>query len=177
MRQKGFATIFGLCLILVIAIVVKGIQEAENYNAREVVNFYLEQQLQLAAESGIYRAIEIAREDVDESTLPYAGTYIGSVRDNGKRKILTETKTVAHGEATIDILVEVWGNRGKIYHYETVKQGNKKVEVLVPKYDGVYFMACASTDSIFFRGRNYRRAYAYVLKDDDYRTVHFMESP
>ena len=172
MRQKGFATIFGLCLILVIAIIVKGIQEAENYNAREVVNFYLEQQLQNVAESGIYRAIEIARKDKDHSILPEAGTWNNGVRDDGKRKILIETKPVAHGESTIDILVEVWGNRGKIYPLD--KNGNEKSG---EERDGVYFMACASTDSIFFRGKNDRRAYAYVLDDDSYKVVHFMESP
>lgn len=58
MRQKGFATVFGLCMILIITLIVKGIQEAETNHAREVLNFEMEQVLQHAAESGIIEAVK-----------------------------------------------------------------------------------------------------------------------
>ena len=45
MRQKGFATIFGLCLVLVIALVVKGIEEAEMNHAYEAMNYQAEFEL------------------------------------------------------------------------------------------------------------------------------------
>ena len=54
MRQKGFATIFGLCMILAIALCVKSIQEAEMNHARETTNFQTELELQSAADGGIY---------------------------------------------------------------------------------------------------------------------------
>ena len=58
MNQKGFATIFGLILILAIALVVKGIQESHaNYNY-ETQYLQTEFDLQSVAEVGIYMAAE-----------------------------------------------------------------------------------------------------------------------
>ena len=151
MREKGFATIFGLCLILIIALVVKGIQEAEANHAREVLNFEMEQVLQSAAESSILEAAESLSDDEPKN----AG------------KILSGTKIIKQGEPpneiTFEIKFEVFGERGKIYI--------KKVS-----YDGVYFMSYASTESPFLSKKIYRRAYAYVLDADD-MTIHFMEFP
>lgn len=151
MNQRGFATIFGLCLILVIALVVKGIQEAEANHAREVMNFETEQALQLAAESGIVQALEYVRQNPD--FLPKAATFVVSrkkipVDYNGKQKIT----------------LEVWGERGLIY-----TNGNNA-------QDGIYFMSCASTDSNLWSKKIYRRAYAYILDADD-MTIRFMELP
>ena len=58
MREKGFATILSLCLILVIALIVKGIQAAETNHAFETANFQTEIELQNAAESSIIAAVE-----------------------------------------------------------------------------------------------------------------------
>ena len=58
MNEKGFATIFGLCLILAIALVVKGIQESEMNHAYETSDFQTEFELQNLADSGIYRAVD-----------------------------------------------------------------------------------------------------------------------
>lgn len=156
MTQKGFATIFGLCLILVIALVVKGIQEAEANHAREVSNFQTEQALQLAAESGIVEAAEKVRKT--PSILPYPNWWDISA---SKVKVLNTTKTF---KQNVTISVEVWGERGIIY--TNGKNGK----------DGVYFMSCASTDSNVWSKKIYRRAYAYVLDNDD-MTIRFMELP
>ena len=56
MNEKGFATIFGLCLILAIALIVKGIQESEMNHAYETANFETELKLKNAAEVGIFKA-------------------------------------------------------------------------------------------------------------------------
>lgn len=156
MTQKGFATIFGLYLILVIALVVKGIQEAEANHAREVSNFQTEQALQLAAESGIVEAAEKVRKT--PSILPYPNWWDISA---SKVKVLNTTKTF---KQNVTISVEVWGERGIIY--TNGKNGK----------DGVYFMSCASTDSNVWSKKIYRRAYAYVLDNDD-MTIRFMELP
>ena len=158
MRQKGFATIFGLCLMLVVALIVKGIQEAEANHAREVVNFETEQALQLAAESAIVEAAESVRNGV--TTLPIS---------NGVRKY--SQRPIPVGEPkNKKISVEVWGERGKIYVNNLAK-------------DGVYFMSRATIDGGFFGEKIYRRAFAYVLSTkhgniyDDGTTIHFMELP
>ena len=168
MRQKGFATVFGLCLILIIAVIVKGIQESEANHAREVLNFEMEQALQSAAESGIVTAVETG--------------------------ILTSTKEFKFGEppneTTIYINIEVRRDSGNIYHYN--KHGtNTKFKIYdengteIGKKDhtaGVYFMSRAEMDSSFFGKKIYRRAYAYIIDDsevsDDYKDkIYFMELP
>ena len=155
MNQRGFATIFGLCMILAIALVVKGIQEAETNHAREVANFQTEQALQGAAESGIVEAAELVRET--PSLLPEPDGFV-----NSKIKILDTPKTFKRGGQAINISVEVWGERGNIY-INNAKKGKS----------GVYFMSTATTAGDW--GKIYRRAYAYILKGST--AIRFMELP
>ena len=184
MRQKGFATIFALCLILVIALIVRSIQEAEANHAREVVNFETEQALQLAAESGIVEAADFVRQNPD--WLPISnGPWVVS------KKQIPIHVTVSDDNIT----VEVWGERGKIYHYNQKNKGKLNLEYftildedgneIVAKNhcDGFYLMSRATIDKSSFGEKIYRRAYAYVIDDDqlaaEYKntTIHFMELP
>ena len=162
MRQKGFATIFGLCLILIIALCVKGIQDAEANHAREVVNFETEQSLQLAAESAIVEAIDY----VLENPLPYV------------EKDPTVKVEIPVANPDDDITVEVWGERGKIYSYPENKYEINAMHFnngIYPVKLGVYFMATATIDGGFFGEKIYRRAYAYIVDGD--ATIYFMELP
>ena len=173
MRQKGFATILSLCLILVIALIVKGIQESETNHAREVLNFETEQALQSAAESGIFEAAEkirIADENFDK-TSDYYLPYIKG-KPTIKKTLPVDGKKFHHGEQEISINVEVWGERGEIYFCPEDKnyvyEGESKV--------GVYLMSRATIEEGFFGEKIYRRAYAYFL-DEDNTKINFMELP
>lgn len=175
MNQRGFATIFGLCMVLVVAFIVKGIQEAEANHAREVVNFQKEQALQLAAESGIVEAAEKVRKS--PSLLPYPVSWNLSA---SKVNVLNATKTFKHSEQSIKVSVEVWGERGKIY---SCPEDKNKVGYY-DYHEGVYFMSIAKAETNIWSKKIYRRAYAYVLSDKqddgtykDYTTIHFMELP
>ena len=177
MKQKGFATIFGLCLILIIALIVKGIQEAEANHAREVSNFQPEQALQNAAYSGIIEAAEFVRQNPDH--LLYEEEQITI-----KKSVPVSNKTFKNGEQSVSINVEVWGERGKIYFYKK-KMSNGKVKCTKIKEPqvGVYFMCRASIDNGFWGEKIFRRAYAYVLSEEqdgsflDDTTIYFMELP
>ena len=160
MNQRGFATIFGLCMVLVVAFIVKGIQESEANHAREVMNFEMEQAIQHAAESGIVEAAEKVRKT--PSLLPYPVSWNLSA---SKVNVLNATKSFKHGDQTITISVVVWGERGKIY-INNSKKGK----------DGVYFMSTALAATNLWSKKIYRRAYAYVLDADD-MTIRFMELP
>ncbi|MBQ6132331.1 MAG: hypothetical protein IJL12_08350 [Selenomonadaceae bacterium] len=180
MWQKGFATILSLCLILVVALIVKGIHESETNHAREVSNFELEQALQSAAESGVVEAAEYVRENPNK--FPYSdGTNIT------KKSITVSNKTFKRGEQTINITVKAWGERGKIYFYKKIFDENnvnygKFVQVKSP-CDGVYFMSRASIEKGFWGKQIYRRAYGYILSEkdgDNYidgTELYFMELP
>ena len=147
MNQRGFATIFGLCLILAVVLVVKGIQEAEANHVREVMNFHTEQALQHAAESAIVEAAEIIRKAAPSET----------------DTLDTTTPIFADERQASGISVEVFGKRGKIY----VNNSAGRV--------GTYFMSTATSESPFLSKKNYRRAYAYVLDGD--ATIRFMQEP
>ena len=165
MWQKGFATIFGLCLVLGIALIVKGIQEAEANHAREVLNFQMEQALQSAAESGIVEAAEYVRATPD--FLPYTeGDFTVA------KTIPVSSKTFKRADKIFKITVEVRGERGKIYQCPASRNKVYKKDAHV----GVYLMSRATIQSGTWNEKIYRRAYAYFLDDDD-TTIHFMELP
>ena len=159
MSQKGFATIFGLCFILIIALCVKGIQESETNHAHEVSNFEMEQILQSAAESGIIRATNLI------SGLPYSeGRY------SDKKNLLNVTETRKCGGKIFNVTINVRGERGKIYFYDRDKTTQVKNSC-----DGVYLMSRATIKNGFLGEKVYRRAYAYILDND--ATIYFMELP
>ena len=181
MNQKGFATIFGLCLILVIALVVKGIEETETNHAYEIADFQAEFELQNAADSGIYEAIKITLDNPEE-TLPSNPGY-PSLRRNYQHKFNNIT---INSEQLGTITVETWGERRTPHPYKVDYTTNKAVEDKSriefnnkgkPIYKEVYvFFSRASADSKRMNGKIYRRAFAYVFKDGD-ATIHFMELP
>ena len=180
MRQKGFATIFGLCLVLVIALVVKGIEESEMNHAYETMNYQAEFELQNAADSGIYEAIELTLKD--PTILPMNPGYPG-MRLNYQHKFNTLTiKSKSVGTITI----ETWGERVTLSPYKvnytktpSVAAEDKTRIIKNDKGKTIYqeaysFFSRASVDST--NGKIYRRAFAYVLAEGD-ATVHFMEVP
>ena len=154
MRQKGFATIFGLCLILVAALIVKGINDAETNHAREVVNFETEQALQHAAESAIVEA-------ADKLPYPY-------------QKIIDEQKTFKRGELSIPITVEAWHERGNIAVNDVGKPG-----VYIMSRATIDESFFGTEIKIYRRAYAYilsKKQDDGTLKDDT-TTIYFMELP
>lgn len=187
MKEKGFATIFGLCLILVIALVAKGIQESEKNHAYEMTDFQAETELQNAADFGIYAARnQILSGEVEISLL----TNVGG-RASYRKKFRTITKTSDRFDT--EIKIEVWGEHLGLQPYNVKygarkKVGNKVVTTNIAKKNGepqeVYtFFSVASVESNRMEGKIYRRAFAYMLAeknpDETYKdtTIHFMELP
>ena len=135
MNEKGFATILGLCLILALALVVKGIQESEGNHANETADFQAEIDLQSAAEFGIYKVAAY----VKENPLPLNDVYEQS---RIRRQEIQERGKVINGESietsSGSVSVDVWAERLIITPYEVdytadtdvanhVKEGNDKI--------------------------------------------------
>lgn len=173
MNQKGFATVLSLCLLLVVALIVKGIAEAETNHAREISNFETEQALQNAAESGIYEAAEL----INGQILSYG-------------KIFTTTKTFKRGEQMINITVEVLGKQTTITNYneygtnikyKTYDEAGNQIGTK-NSVEGIYFMSRATIQSGIWDEKIYRRAYAYIITDNEVSAesrgkFYFMELP
>ena len=146
-------------MILVVALIVRGIHESETNHAREVSNFEFEQALQSAAESGIVEAAEYVRLHPDEFPV-----YDGWPKTVSKKKISVKNKTLKKEEKNFKITVEVWGERGNIIIDKV-------------KHDGVYLMGRATIKQGGAWGEDiYRLAYGYFL-DDEPMKINFMELP
>ena len=122
----------------------------------------MEQALQNATYSGISEAAEIIR--MNPNYLPYSK---GKPED--QKNIPVEKKTFRNGKQSIQITVEVRGERGKIYFYDKDKK-----KIAEPR-DGIYLMSRASINKDILGEKIYRRAYAYILDGDT--TINFMELP
>ena len=154
-------------MILVIALTVRGIQEAETNHAYETADFQTEMELQNAAESGIVAAVA----DVH----------------SGKRKLTTsqlEFKQIykpPYAKNLGRITVKTWGQLIKNFQQYKVKYNDadetKNVAVKSNESDkNVYFFfSIARAKNNHTGGTVYRRATAYVVVDDD--AIHFMETP
>ena len=172
MRQKGFATIFGLCMILAIALCVKGIQEAEMNHANGTTDFQTEIELQNVADSGIHEAAEIVR--LNKNKLPANPWAISpNQRKDYQKKLIDRTSPDKNFK------LEVWGERlkgdrqafqsyQKNYPTGRTPKGSRK--------SGYILFSVASTSNAGLTGKIYRRACAYVL-DGDATKIYFMEVP
>lgn len=158
MNQKGFATVLGLCLIMAIALCVKGIQEAQMNQSYVTTDFQTEVDLQNAAEGGIYSLAEkIQRELLDKN------------RNN--TFAFSTTQKTSSGNVSVDVKAE----RAFIFSY--------KVNYSMPRVNGKYraekihdgkelkdrkvYMLSSSAGIYIERiGKKlYRQAFAYVEFD------------
>lgn len=186
MNQRGFATIFGLCLILVIALIVKGIQAAEFNHIHETSDFQTEIDLQNAADGGIYEAVEevrLAEKNDGEILLTVNPNpeLVGS-RQANQVKLITTKKNSAHAG---EITVEVWGERINMHQYKVDYEpdpdvARKRKQKVKGKYeeiflDSYFFFSIARATNQHTGGEVYRRSTAYVSLD--YNTLQFMELP
>ncbi|MBQ4494455.1 MAG: hypothetical protein II968_01675 [Selenomonadaceae bacterium] len=174
MNQKGFATIFGLCMILVIALVVKGIEESAMNHAYEATDIQAEVELQNAADSGIYAAVKIALAD-PEGTLPKNPGF------PNRRKAYQHKfdDLTIKSESLGTITVETWGERTTFKPYKvnhSTKKAKEDKSRPIKDVEAYVFFSRASADSNRMSGKIYRRAYAYVLADGD-ATIYFMGLP
>ena len=174
MNQKGFATIFGLCLILVIALVARGIEQEQMNHAYEATDIQAEVELQNAADSGIYEAAKIALAD-PEGTLPTNPGYPNKRKEYQHKFDNITIKSESLGTIT----VETWGERTTFYPYKvnySTKVAKEDKSRPIKNVEAYVFFSRASADSKRMNGKIYRRAYAYVLAEGD-ATIYFMGLP
>ena len=173
MNQKGFATILGLCLILAIALVVKGIQESEGNHAYETTDFQTELDLQNAAEIGIYKAAKTVKEN--PNILPFNREL--NPRGNYQYKFTQiKIKTLSGS----DINVDAWGERMLIVPYKVDYVPDPDVAnkiddgKTIDERKSYGFFSRAELTNSRTGGKLYRRAFGYVLQNDSTWTVHFL---
>ena len=184
MSQKGFATLFGLCLILAVALCAKSIQESEMNYSYAAADYQAEFELQNAAVSGIYEAAELVGSGeviLDVNEFPTYGN-----RRNFQVEVVNRTITHKDEKHRLkEIHLRVWGERldgsyQKVTRYE-VKYPSRKLTDKGKK-SGYILLSVAESSNERTDGKIYRSAFAYVLSEKqadgtykDEPTIYFME--
>lgn len=181
MSQKGFATVFGLILVLAVALCAKSIQESEMNYSYAAADYEMEFELQNAAISGIYEAAErvsSGEEILDVNEFPSYGNRLQRVLVN---------RTIEHADEKYrlkKIHLRVWGERldsnaQKIMRYKRLYPSRD----LEPEGEksGYILFSVAESSNERMDGEIYRSAFAYVLSekqaDETYKdepTIYFM---
>lgn len=180
MNQRGFATILGLCLILIVALIASGINAAEMNHAYETADFGAEFELQNAADSAIYAAADkVLSGDV---TLPVNENtgYAGNTRDKFQVKLITTTAT---SEQLGTITTEAYGEIINVQHYRVSYGGedgtdaskNNVANLRGTNANAYVFFSVAQATHPRTNIKIYRRAFAYVVQGD--AAIRFMEVP
>ena len=160
MNERGFFTIIGLCLLLVAAIFIKGILEFEANYSIGITNFQAEHELQNFAESYLIEKFE------ELPPLNEGDIYKFPVVTVQSEKF----KTVQ-----IQVQAQNFNLKKFIRTYSTNTNYSDDDAGELPQ-NAIILVSIASCDSPFIIGKIFRRSFAYVLTDDDSKTIHFLNS-
>ena len=159
MSQKGFATIFGLILVLAVALCAKSIQESEMNYSYAAADYQMEFELQNAAISGIY----IAAENLNDDSQPEPLSWTIEHADKHRLK---------------KIYVTIWGKRldddKKIMRYKRLYPSRDLEPDVEKEKSGYILFSVAKSSNERMDGEIFRSAFAYVLSEEDYKNIYFM---
>ena len=146
-NERGFFTVVGLCLLLAVAISIRGVQEFEGNYSIGASNAQAELELQNAANSAIAEIIE-------------TGTYTKNVTSKRLGKISISVSHLTDGYSETNYVRMENGSR--------VQDQNKISEKLS---NSVVWVSVASCENKKFGGKMSCKSQAYVADDG---TVCFM---
>ena len=172
MNEHGFFNIVALCLLLVIALSVKSVQEAEKNFSYGASNFQTEIELQNAADSALIEAAEKIHSG-EIIVEPPTSTEMIMNRKYRQRKI--SVNQPATSERLGNIKVEVYGERGNVTKYIRNYSGEENYkDISVGNVgQGVILISVASCEDKIIGIKKFRRTLAYILDDDKF-TIYFM---
>ena len=189
MSQKGFATVFGLILILAVALCAKSIQESEMNYSYAAADYQMEFELQNAAVSGIYEAAEKIREKKEKTGVELLPPNKFPTYSNRLQPVLVN-RTIEHTDKKHrlkKIHLTVWGERfdhadQKIIRYKVTQYSPTKKYMEIDRKSGYILFSVAESSNERMDGKIYRSVFAYVLSekqaDETYKdepTIYFME--
>lgn len=150
--ERGFFTIVGLCLLLAVAISIRGIQEFERNYSIGVTNFQIECDLQNLADSALVEASENIPED--------AQNYEGFSID-------VNTPVISERLRKLNANVLVRGTKQNLIdrkdEYVSTSDIPTPLKNGEDKDHATILISIASCDSPNVAGRIYRRSLAYIL--------------
>ena len=172
-NERGFFTIVGLCLLMAVAISIRGVQEFEGNYSVGVTNALTEFELQNAADSALVEAAE--KISLNVVILPY---YEYGVNQTLQREIPVNTPVVSNRLKNFSI--KVFGQRAPVARYwrsyssesQYTDKSLKDEENRDWAKRSTILISVASCDSNFIGEKIYRRSLAYVVDGDT--TIYFL---
>lgn len=164
MNEKGIFNIFGLLLLLIIALNVKFAQTFEKNYSYEATNFQAETELQNAADSALVESLDYAN-NLPASPFP----------QYNQKKIFTKILDSKFKE-NVKISVEVWAVHGDVHKYKrNYSSADDYIDVKDEDKPGKLFISVASCDDEITGEKIFARSLAYTL-DDEKNILHFMNT-
>lgn len=189
MNERGVFTLVALCLLLVISLAIRTIQDTEKNYSYGAANFQIELELQNMADRGLIEAFEKIQKNpelVPDAPKTYA--------NRSERQYPVSVNQPTDSELLKNISVEVYGERGNISMYKrnynaeddyigTYAQYRdipyqktfltESGEVTKQEWGGVILISVASGETNS-GVKKFRRALAYIVEDDKEKILHFM---
>ena len=186
MNERGFFSVVGLCLLLVITLSIMAIQETEKNYSYLASDFQEEFELQNAAESGLIEATEKIKNN--PSLVPDAPeTYA----NRSERQYPVSVSQPEKSDRFKNISVEVYGENGDIFQGTRKYSSGGTITDIIEKDDsgkeitkkGIVLISVASGENNA-GVKKFRRALAYILEKNDvsdgegkyYKQIYFMNT-
>lgn len=198
MNERGVFTLVALCLLLVISLAIRTIQDTEKNYSYGATNFQIELELQSAADSGLIEAAKKIQSGEIIISAPSEAEYMQN-RKHWQRKISVSQPT--DSELLKNISVEVYGERGNISMYKrnynaeddyigTYAQYRdipyqktfltESGEVTKQEWGGVIILISVASGETNSGTKKFRRSLAYIffndtdVNDQEKFIIHFM---
>lgn len=194
MNERGFFTLIGLCFLIVVAILVRGVQESEGNYYSVTDDFIQADELQNIADSALIEAVDLIkknREDIAAGLdvvelVPKPPKIYNVPRDRKQHPISLNQSynadVIVYAEYGIDVMN---GDIGNIWFMKRTHTGSgysdgnflKDTDGKYIQKKGIILISVASRDSDKIDSKIYRRAIAYFFTDEDADgIIYFMNS-
>ena len=173
MNERGFSTLIGICSLLVASILVIGLQETSRNYINVADDFKNEADLKNISDSALIEAVEIIKSPEFELKKPD-----DSIRRNNQHPIPLNNSYDADVTVLYEYGIDYFYKKPNIIFMKRKYESNGEhndVSTGEPNEEGVILISVASR-KIDDDTTIYRRSMAYVLKNDNYKTIYFMNS-
>ena len=179
MNERGFFTLMGLCFLIVVAVMARGVQESEGNYYSVTDDFVQAAELQNIADSALIEAVDLIKSgkvDLKESVRNFYNRSVNQYpifeKTVGDVDVTTFYEYGRYNEPIDNKYGNIWLKR-KVYPERDIVdrylENNQR--------EGVIIISVASRDSDKTGGKIYRRAIAYFFTDDAKdKNIYFMNS-
>ena len=178
MNERGFFSVVGLCLLLVVTLSIMAIQGSEKNYSYLASDFQEEFELQNAADSGLIEAVKKIQENPE--LVPYKTAGYASRRERQCPVTVTQPSATDRFK---NISVKVYGENDDIY--KGTRQyylGGKITNTLNKDSSGkeifnrrIVLISVASGENNL-GVKKFRRSLAYILEEENYKQIYFMDT-